>query len=42
MALTYADFLEFPDDDNLRHEIIGGVHFVTPSPVTRPTNVHIF
>jgi Uma2 family endonuclease len=32
--LTYADFLEFPDD-GLRHEIIGGEHFVTPSPVTR-------
>jgi Uma2 family endonuclease len=32
--LTYADFLEFPDD-GLRHEIIGGEHFVTPAPVTR-------
>jgi Uma2 family endonuclease len=32
--LTYADYLLFPDD-NLRHEVIGGEHFVTPSPVTR-------
>ena len=32
--LTYADYLQFPDD-NLRHEIIGGEHFVTPSPVIR-------
>ncbi len=32
--LTYADFLQFPDD-GLRHELIDGVHYVTPSPVTR-------
>ena len=32
--LTYADYLQFPSD-NLRHEVIGGEHFVTPSPVTR-------
>jgi Uma2 family endonuclease len=32
--LTYADFLLFPDD-GLRHEIIDGEHYVTPSPVTR-------
>jgi Uma2 family endonuclease len=32
--LTYADYLQFPDDD-LRHEIIGGEHYVTPSPVTQ-------
>jgi Uma2 family endonuclease len=29
--LTYADFLLFPEDGN-RHELIGGVHYVTPSP----------
>ena len=29
--LTYRDFLRFPDD-GLRHELIGGVHYVTPSP----------
>jgi len=29
--LTYADFLEFPDD-GMRHELIDGVHYVTPSP----------
>lgn len=32
--LTYADFLQFPDD-GLRHELIDGVHYVTPSPVPR-------
>ena len=30
---TYADFLCFPDDGK-RHEIIDGVHYVTPSPLT--------
>lgn len=29
--LTYDDFLLFPDDGK-RHEIIDGVHYVTPSP----------
>jgi Uma2 family endonuclease len=32
--LTYAD-LELLPDDGLRHEIIGGDHYVTASPVTR-------
>jgi len=32
--LTYNDYLRFPDD-GLRHEIIEGEHYVTPSPVTR-------
>lgn len=32
--LTYDDFLRFPDD-GLRHEIIDGVHYVTPSPGMR-------
>ncbi len=32
--LTYADYLRFPDD-GLRHEIIDGEHYVTPSPATR-------
>ncbi|MGH9386498.1 MAG: Uma2 family endonuclease, partial [Vicinamibacterales bacterium] len=32
--LTYQDFLRFPDD-GLRHEIIDGVHYVTPCPNTR-------
>jgi len=32
--LTVDDFLLFPDDGK-RHEIIDGVHYVTPSPVTR-------
>ena len=30
--LTYADYVALPDD-GLRHEIIGGAHYVTPSPV---------
>ena len=32
--LTYQDFLRFPDD-GLRHEIIDGAHYVTPSPNQR-------
>ena len=32
--LTYDDFLLFPDD-GLRHEIIDGAHYVTPSPNQR-------
>ncbi len=32
--LTYADFLKFPDDGR-RHELIDGVHFVSPSPEFR-------
>lgn len=35
--LTYADFLSFPDDGK-RHELIDGVHCVTPSPNLRPTS----
>ena len=33
--LTYDDFLLFPEGDGLRHEIIDGVHYVTPSPSLR-------
>ncbi len=32
--LTYEDFLLFPDD-GLRHEIVDGAHYVTPSPNQR-------
>jgi Uma2 family endonuclease len=32
--LTYDDFVQFPDD-GLRHEIIEGEHYVTPSPSPR-------
>ena len=32
--LTYDDFVQFPDDGK-RHEIIDGVHYVTPSPRLR-------
>lgn len=32
--LTYEDFVRFPDD-GMRHELIDGMHYVTPSPVTR-------
>jgi Uma2 family endonuclease len=34
VRLTYDDFLRFPDDGK-RHEIIDGVHYVTPSPGRR-------
>ena len=33
--LTYDDLLLFPEGDGLRHEIIDGVHYVTPSPSLR-------
>jgi Uma2 family endonuclease len=36
--LTYEDFLGFPDDGQ-RHELIDGVHFVTPSPATKHQRV---
>jgi Uma2 family endonuclease len=32
--LTYADYVALPDD-GLRHEIIDGEHYVSPSPATR-------
>jgi Uma2 family endonuclease len=32
--LTYADYVRFPED-GLRHEIIDGEHYVTPSPSLR-------
>ena len=32
--LTYDDFVRFPDD-GMRHELIDGAHYVTPSPVLR-------
>jgi Uma2 family endonuclease len=38
--LTYDDYLRFPDD-GLRHEIIGGEHYVTPSPVTRHQRISL-
>ena len=31
VKLTYDDFVRFPDDGK-RHELIDGVHYVTPSP----------
>ena len=34
VKLTYDDFLLFPDD-GLRHELIDGEHYVTPSPRPR-------
>ena len=36
--LTYDDFVNFPDD-GLRHELIDGEHYVTPTPVTRHQRV---
>lgn len=34
VKLTYSDYLLFPEDGK-RHEIIGGEHYMTPSPSTR-------
>lgn len=36
--LTHDDFLSFPDD-GLRHELIDGEHYVTPSPSTKHQRV---
>jgi len=38
--LTYKDLQSFPDD-GLRHELIDGVHFVTPAPVTKHQRVSL-
>lgn len=38
--LTYTDYLALPDD-GLRHEIIDGKHYVTPSPVTRHQRISL-
>ena len=38
VKLTYDDFLLFPDDGK-RHELIDGVHYVTPSPNTKHQRV---
>jgi Uma2 family endonuclease len=32
VKLTYEDYLLFPEDDDLRHELIEGEHEVTPAP----------
>ncbi|MEQ1757520.1 MAG: Uma2 family endonuclease [Vicinamibacterales bacterium] len=37
--LTYDDFLLFPEDDGLRHELIDGVHYVSPCPNTKHQQV---
>jgi len=36
--LTYDDFVNFPDDGQ-RHELIDGVHYVTPTPITKHQRV---
>jgi Uma2 family endonuclease len=33
LKLTYEDYCQFPDDGR-RHEIVNGVHVVSPTPVT--------
>jgi Uma2 family endonuclease len=38
VKLTYDDFLLFPDD-GMRHELIDGEHYVTPSPNTKHQKV---
>jgi Uma2 family endonuclease len=36
--LTYRDFVKFPDDGK-RHELIDGVHYVTPAPRSPHQNI---
>ena len=38
VKLTYEDFVQFPDD-GMRHELIDGEHYVTPSPNTKHQRV---
>ena len=40
VKLTYDDFVQFPDD-GLRHELIDGEHYVTPSPNTKHQSISI-
>ena len=40
VKLTYDDFVQFPDD-GLRHELIDGEHYVTPSPNIKHQTVSI-
>jgi Uma2 family endonuclease len=40
VKLTYDDFVQFPDD-GLRHELIDGEHYVTPSPNTKHQGISI-
>jgi len=40
VKLTYDDFVLFPDD-GLRHELIDGEHYVTPSPNTKHQSISI-
>ena len=40
VKLTYDDFVQFPDD-GLRHELIDGEHYVTPSPNTKHQTVSL-
>ena len=40
VKLTYDDLVRlFPEDDGLRHELIDGEHYVSPSPITRHQRV---
>jgi Putative restriction endonuclease len=38
VKLTYDDFVLFPDD-GMRHELIDGEHYVTPSPTMKHQRV---
>ena len=40
LKLTYDDFVLFPDD-GMRHELIDGEHYVTPSPNTRHQQISL-
>ena len=40
VKLTYDDYVLFPDD-GMRHELIDGEHYVTPSPSTRHQRISL-
>jgi hypothetical protein len=39
VKLTYDDFVLFPDEPGKLHELINGVHYVTPSPSLRHQDI---
>jgi len=41
VKLTYDDFLLFPEDDGLRHELIDGEHYVTAAPNTKHQTISV-
>ena len=41
VKLTYDDYVHFPED-GLRHELIDGEHFVTPTPIRKHQAIGLY